>query len=70
MAEDKQEPLNDAAMSSIEAGVVEAPYSIYSSKEKWIIVGMVALAGFYRYVLDSEIVNQDLAVFRVFQVLG
>lgn len=24
-------------------------YSIYSNKEKWLIVAMVALAGFYRY---------------------
>jgi hypothetical protein len=29
--------------------VDEVPYSIYSRKEKWLIVGMVALAGFYRY---------------------
>jgi hypothetical protein len=70
MAEDKQEPVNDAVMSSIEAGEVEAPYSIYSNKEKWIIVGMVALAGFYRYVLVPEVVNQDCAVFRVSSVLG
>ncbi|KAL6705350.1 multidrug transporter [Coniothyrium glycines] len=28
-------------------GEVEAPYSIYTSKEKWLIVAMVALAGFY-----------------------
>lgn len=25
-------------------------YSIYTNKEKWLIVAMVALAGFYRYV--------------------
>jgi hypothetical protein len=50
MAEEKQEPANDAVTSSVEAGVVEAPYSIYTNKEKWMIVGMVALAGFYRYV--------------------
>lgn len=24
-------------------------YSIYTKKEKWLIVAMVALAGFYRY---------------------
>ena len=29
-------------------GQVEVPYSIYTSKEKWLIVAMVALAGFYR----------------------
>ncbi|EFQ94263.1 hypothetical protein CFE70_007515 [Pyrenophora teres f. teres 0-1] len=28
-------------------GQVEVPYSIYTSKEKWLIVAMVALAGFY-----------------------
>lgn len=32
------------------AGEVEVPYSIYSIKEKWLIVAIVALAGFYRYV--------------------
>ena len=29
-------------------GEVEVPYSIYTTKEKWLIVAMVALAGFYR----------------------
>lgn len=24
-------------------------YSIYTTKEKWLIVAMVAIAGFYRY---------------------
>jgi hypothetical protein len=48
----KQEPANDAVTSSstTEAGEVVVPYSIYSNKEKWMIVGMVGLAGFYRYV--------------------
>jgi hypothetical protein len=50
MVDDKQEPVDEGVTSSIEAGEVEAPYSIYSNKEKWLIVGMVALAGFYRYV--------------------
>lgn len=49
MADDKQERADEAVMSSVEAGEVTVPYSIYTSKEKWIIVGMVALAGFYRY---------------------
>ena len=30
--------------------VDDVPYSIYTRKEKWVIVGMVALAGFYRSV--------------------
>jgi hypothetical protein len=47
--QEKQEPL-DEAVTSAEAGEVYVPYSIYSNKEKWMIVGMVALAGFYRYV--------------------
>ncbi|KAH6393347.1 hypothetical protein HBI60_146610 [Parastagonospora nodorum] len=47
MVEEKQETVDEGLTSSIEAGVVEAPYSIYSNKEKWLIVGMVALAGFY-----------------------
>lgn len=33
----------------IVVGTDEA-YSIYTNKEKWLIVAMVALAGFYRYV--------------------
>jgi hypothetical protein len=54
MDEEKQEPARDAAVtSSIKAGEVSVPYSIYTNKEKWMIVGIVALAGFYRYVLDS-----------------
>lgn len=32
---------------------VEVPYSIYTPKEKWLIVGMVALAGFYRYTIHT-----------------
>jgi hypothetical protein len=51
MVEGKQEePAHDAVTSSTEAGEVSVPYSIYTNKEKWMIVGMVALAGFYRYV--------------------
>jgi hypothetical protein len=49
----KQEPTaNDAVTSSTstEVGEVSVPYSIYTTKEKWMIVAMVALAGFYRYV--------------------
>ena len=30
-------------------------YSIYTNKEKWLIVAMVALAGFYRY--DENVYN-------------
>lgn len=38
------------AMSSM-AGLSsdEPPYSIYTRKEKWLIVAMVALGGFYRF---------------------
>lgn len=59
MVDDKQETVDESLTSSIEAGVVEAPYSIYSNKEKWLIVGMVALAGFYRYVYPSCLSIQD-----------
>lgn len=47
---DKEEPLpvDEGAIVPVE-GEVEVPYSIYTSKEKWMIVAMVALAGFYRY---------------------
>lgn len=48
--DDKRESASvDAARVPQEAtkGEVEVPYSIYSTKEKWLIVAMVALAGFY-----------------------
>ena len=48
VADEKQEVADDAVTSSIEAGEVDVPYSIYSIKEKWLIVAMVALAGFHR----------------------
>lgn len=47
-AEMKQDPADEAVMSPVETGEVDVPYSIYTSKEKWMIVAMVALAGFYR----------------------
>jgi hypothetical protein len=49
---DKSDSLNaDEAVLPADTQVGEmddVPYSIYSRKEKWLIVGMVALAGFYR----------------------
>lgn len=48
--DDKQEPVDEAVMSAAETGTVEMPYSIYSGKEKWLIVGIVGLAGLFRYV--------------------
>ncbi|KAK2740312.1 major facilitator superfamily [Colletotrichum kahawae] len=36
-----------------DAGVAE-PYSIFTRKEKWFIVGMVAVAGFYRCVVKLQ----------------
>lgn len=51
---EKREPLSadDAEKQPehpVDEGTVEVPYSIYTSNEKWLIVAMVALAGFYRY---------------------
>ncbi|KAF2797294.1 MFS general substrate transporter [Melanomma pulvis-pyrius CBS 109.77] len=40
-------PPDEAVRSSNSSPVNEVPYSIYSRKEKWLIVAMVALAGFY-----------------------
>ncbi|KAF6793749.1 major facilitator superfamily [Colletotrichum sojae] len=34
------------------------PYSIFTRKEKWFIVGMVAVAGFYRYDSPQETVRR------------
>jgi hypothetical protein len=47
---DKQELVDEAVPSSPEVREIDVPYSIYTKKEKWIIVAIVALAGFYRYV--------------------
>ncbi|KAF1844623.1 MFS general substrate transporter [Cucurbitaria berberidis CBS 394.84] len=48
---DKQEPppVDEGVLrpQPTSEGEVEVPYSIYTSKEKWLIVAMVALAGFY-----------------------
>ena len=57
--ENKREPIpvDEAAVAPelpVE-GEVEVPYSIYTSKEKWLIVAMVALAGFYRYTLPFHL---------------
>ena len=41
-------------------GEVEVPYSIYTSKEKWLIVAMVALAGFYRYTLSFQLKTRGI----------
>ena len=43
-------PANEAVLATdTSVGEVdEVPYSVYTRKEKWLIVGMVALAGFYR----------------------
>lgn len=61
--ENKREPIpvDEAAIAPelpVE-GEVEVPYSIYTSKEKWLIVAMVALAGFYRYTLFPFISSQE-----------
>jgi hypothetical protein len=66
MDEEKQEPARDAVTSSVKAGEVSLPYSIYTNKEKWMIVGIVALAGFYRYVLESL---QPISPFHVVGIL-
>lgn len=50
LADDKREAVVLPGDDVPKEGEVELPYSIYSRKEKWIIVAMVALAGFYRYV--------------------
>jgi hypothetical protein len=52
MTDAEKKENTDEAVAAAEAGEVLAPYSIYGNREKWMIVGMVALAGFYRYVKD------------------
>jgi hypothetical protein len=49
----KQEPVVEGILSQGALIIDEVPYSIYTRKEKWLIVGMVALAGFYRYANTS-----------------
>jgi hypothetical protein len=48
MVDAEKKENTDEAVAAAEAGEVLAPYSIYGNREKWMIVGMVALAGFYR----------------------
>jgi hypothetical protein len=49
--DDKKEPGEEP---EVVVGSDEA-YSIYTNKEKWLIVALVALAGFYRYVGTREV---------------
>jgi hypothetical protein len=37
-----------SSTSTSTAEIPELPYSIYSTKEKWFIVGVVAVAGLFR----------------------
>jgi hypothetical protein len=46
VSDDKKE-VADEAKPELALGNDE-PYSIFTTKEKWLIVAMVALAGFYR----------------------
>ena len=39
------QPLNTSVTRTTEGG---APYSVFSSREKWLIVGLSALAGIFR----------------------
>lgn len=48
-AEPKKIEKEAGEMPEVRVGTDEA-YSIYTNKEKWLIVALVALAGFYRYV--------------------
>jgi hypothetical protein len=45
----------EAARSSSLTPVNKEPYSIYTKKEKWLILAFVALAGFYRLVFTTRI---------------
>ena len=49
VSDDKKESGVDDAKPEVSLGNDE-PYSIFTTKEKWLIVAMVALAGFYRSV--------------------
>jgi hypothetical protein len=49
------ENLGKAVLSSSECNdEPNVPYSIYNRKEKWFIVAMVAVAGFFRHVDNSQ----------------
>jgi hypothetical protein len=39
---------SNLSTSTSTAEILEVPYSIYSMKEKWFIVGVVAVAGLFR----------------------
>lgn len=42
------EKQNDIPLEDSE--ITEPPYSVYNRKEKWLIVGLVAVAGLFRYL--------------------
>jgi len=42
------ESTSSTSTSTSTAEIAELPYSIYSTKEKWFIVGVVAVAGLFR----------------------
>jgi hypothetical protein len=39
-------------LDHIEEPSTQEPYSVYTRSEKWFIVGLVAVAGFFRHVLN------------------
>ncbi len=43
-------PLEDQVVSLGVPQVTEKPYSVYSTKEKWFIVALIAFAGLFRSV--------------------
>jgi hypothetical protein len=48
-ASDSKKECGDDTSPDVSLGNDE-PYSIFTTKEKWLIVAMVGLAGFYRSV--------------------
>jgi hypothetical protein len=57
---------SDVSQSSVPV----EPYSIYSRNEKWFIVGVVAVAGFYRHVsIPTQRLSQLVADRRILTAL-
>ena len=56
LQEHSQTLIHDANAYKPNQNVPEKSFSIYTKREKWFMVAMVALAGMFRYALKSNLV--------------
>lgn len=68
-----QSPLHGVATHETNQNAPEKPFSIYTKREKWFMVAMVALAGLFRYVFSFNLIvtsphGYDLALFHLLYI--